>query len=116
MTQTAATQIAQGRRSASRAVLWTALALTGLLALLATAVAIWLMPWIVQALEVSPELRIETIFALRVFSLSIVPAILTSVLIGFLTAYSEFGLINAIKIPTGTPRRRPPAWRGLPPE
>jgi O-antigen/teichoic acid export membrane protein len=101
ITQIVAANMSLGRSHKSLALLWTALYFSGFLSVLGTALAWGFTSPLLHALNVSPELREEVLVSLRVFCFSIPPVILASILLGFLTAYERFGLINAIKIPTG---------------
>ena len=102
ITQITAKEIGTNTTPANRLVLWTAVLSAGALSIVASGLIWAAMPTIVTWLKVSPEVHAESVSALRVFTLSVPATVLASILIGFLTAYSRFGLINVIKIPTGT--------------
>ena len=101
ITQIAAEQMGESRSRSAAALLWTALVFSGVLSIAGTALAWGLTAPLLHMLNLSAELRAEVLVSLRLFCFSIPPAILASILLGFLTAYGRFGLINAIKIPTG---------------
>ncbi len=101
ITQVAAEGLGSDRRHAMAPLLWTALIFCGVLSVAGTALAFGLIGPLLHSLNLSAGLQEEVRLSLRIFCLSIPPAILGAILMGFLTAYRAFGLINAIKIPTG---------------
>lgn len=83
-------------------VFWTAVLFATPLSLLAT-IAFFLNSdaLAISFLNVPVELVNEVASALRIFALSVGPAIVTPLLLGFLCAYRRFDLVNRVKLPTG---------------
>lgn len=101
ITQITAELLSSGQKHSVSTLLWTALIFSGLLSIFGTTIAWALIGPLLKAIKISTELKDEVLLALRIFCFSIPPAILGTILLGFLSAYRRFGIINAIKIPTG---------------
>ncbi len=102
LTQGIAQRLGEGRHDEIPSVFWTAFLLLSALGV-ATGAGAWFgTPWLVhRGLNIDPALQPETLAAFRAVALALPATIGTAGLIGVLEAYRRFGLINAIRIPTG---------------
>lgn len=82
--------------------IWTALAIMLLLALVGSIVGAGLSSWLIySALKIPPALRAETLNSFYLLALSLPAVIVTAGLRGVLEAYQRFGLVNLLRIPMG---------------
>lgn len=102
LTKLVAERLGAGHESEIPAIVWTALAMTGVMGIAGTALVAGLCPWLVQdVLKIPIHLQAETlkVFYLLAFS---IPIVLSSAgLRGILEAHQCFGLVNAVRIPLG---------------
>ena len=81
---------------------WAALFTIGLLGLVGTMVLISLAPWLVYSvLKIPPGLQLETQRAFFVLAAAIPVVTATAGVVGILTSFQRFGLLNAIRVPMG---------------
>lgn len=102
LTQTVGQRLGEGREREVPGIFWTALLLmTGMGAL--GGMLLWFAaPWLTfDALNIEPAFRPETLKAFRAVALALPLVISTSGLVGTLEAFRKFGLVNAIRVPTG---------------
>lgn len=95
------TAAAVSRGEQTHAIFWSALITACGLGLVAWLTTILAMPYFAASLNATTGLREEIERGLDVFMWSIPAAVLTPVVIGYLSGYEKFGLINAIKVPSG---------------
>ena len=102
LTQTVAQRLGEGREREVPGLFWTALLIMSLIGVVG-GVIVWLIaPWLTfSALKIDPLLQPETFRAFRAVA-CILPVIVSITgLVGTLEAFRKFGLVNAIRIPTG---------------
>ena len=102
LTQTVAQRLGEGREREVPGLFWTALLIMSLIGVVG-GVIVWLIaPWLIfSALKIDPLLQPETFRAFRAVA-CILPVIVSITgLVGTLEAFRKFGLVNAIRIPTG---------------
>ncbi len=101
LTQLIATRLG-GDAGNLRSTIRTGLGVMALLGIAAACLATALTPTLVRSVfKVSPELGDEGLTAFYLLAVTIPVVILTTGLIGVLTAYGRFGLINWVRIPLG---------------
>jgi O-antigen/teichoic acid export membrane protein len=83
-------------------VLWTAWYLTVALGVVGAVLGLLASPWLVQrAVRVSPHLQAEAIRCFYLVALAVPVVALTAGVRGALEAVQRFGLVNAVRLPTG---------------
>jgi len=103
LTKLAAEKLGAGKADEIPPLVWTALALMGVLGVLGALVIGGLSPWLVGGvLKIPAELQPETSTAFQLLAASVPIVIGTTGLLGILEAYQRFGLVNAVRIPLGT--------------
>jgi len=102
LTQLVARKLGSGEDREIPTLVWTSLLLMLLLGLVGAVTVILLSPWLVhRTLHVPNALQFETLRSFYLLGLSIPAVISTAGLRGLLEARQRFGLINALRIPTG---------------
>jgi O-antigen/teichoic acid export membrane protein len=102
LTQLIAERIGNINHKEIPGIFWTSLALMLALSVAgAVIIALFASPLVYTILKVPAQLKSETVTALYVMAASLPLVIMTAAFTGTLTAYHRFGIINAIRIPTG---------------
>jgi O-antigen/teichoic acid export membrane protein len=102
LTQTVAQRLGEGREQEVPGIFWTALAIMSLLGLTGGLVVWMIAPWLTaSALNIEPILQPETLRSFRAVACSLPVIISITGLVGTLEAFRKFGLVNAIRVPTG---------------
>ncbi|HEY5799628.1 MAG TPA: flippase [Burkholderiaceae bacterium] len=102
LTQVLSRYIADGRAHEQHAVLWSALALMGLMGLAAGAALYLLAPWLVQTvLNVPAPLQAEARAAIAAIAPAIPFVVVSTALRGVLEACQNFKLLNLVRTPLG---------------
>jgi O-antigen/teichoic acid export membrane protein len=83
------------------ALVWTAVIFAGGLAVLGTLALLAFLEPLLAVLKTSAALAPEARGAFPLFCLSLIPTVLSALLLGVLTAYGRFALMNAIRVPSG---------------
>jgi len=103
LTQILADKLGKRQDSDIPAIFWTTMTIMLFLSIIAIIILFIVTPWLVQSmLKIPKSLMKETIYTLYIISFSIPIIIITAGLIGLLSAYQRFDLINKIKVPTAT--------------
>jgi O-antigen/teichoic acid export membrane protein len=103
LTQLIAEKIGKNRYEDIPGIFWTSMSLMLVFSIIgALALAVLATPLVHSVLKVPLSLQSETITALYFMAFSIPFVIMTAALVGVLTAYHRFDIINAIRIPMGT--------------
>jgi O-antigen/teichoic acid export membrane protein len=90
------------RRHEIPAMVWTSLALMAGFGIVATSLLLLTSHWLAfSLLNVPPELRTETAAAFKVIAYCMPIVVTTTGLVGTLSAYSRFDVINLIRVPLG---------------
>ena len=102
LTQSVAQRLGENRLGEVAGIFWTAIFIMSGLGVLA-GLLVWLAaPWLAtSALTIDPPLQPETLRSFRAVAFSLPIIISITGLVGTLEAFRKFGLINAIRIPTG---------------
>ena len=102
LTKLVAEKLGAGQAEEIPKLIWTALALMGMLGVIGTLVAAALSPWLVQdTLKIPQALQGETLNAFYLLALSIPVVISSTGLRGVLEAHQRFDLANIVRIPLG---------------
>ena len=102
LTKAVSDRLGNGQTGDIPHLIWTALAIMLLLAVVGMLVGAGLSSWLVYSLlKVPPSLRAETLSAFYLLAFSLPAVIMTAGLRGVLEAYQRFGLVNALRIPMG---------------
>src|SRR5256885_4630945 len=102
LTQVVAAKLSEGHDSQAPPVVWPALGMMLGLGLLGTLVVCGVAPWLVHAvLKVPASLQDETLHSFYVLAAAIPIVVLTAGLVGILSAFNRFGILNAIRAPMG---------------
>src|SRR5437868_4802663 len=102
LTQVVAERISAVQGSVAPPLVWAALGLMGLLGSVATAVVVLIAPWLVHSvLKIPALLQGETVQAFYLLALAVPVVVVTAGLVGILTAFHRFGVLNAIRAPLG---------------
>jgi len=102
LTKLVAEKLGAGQADEIPKLIWTALALMGMLGVIGALVAAGLSPWLVHnTLKIPQALQDETLRAFYLLSLSIPVVISATGLRGVLEAYQRFDLANIVRIPLG---------------
>jgi O-antigen/teichoic acid export membrane protein len=102
LTQLVAERVAETKASGAPPLAWTALSTMFLLGLVGAAVVGLLAPWLVHSvLRIPGSLHAEALRACRLLGAAIPIVVLTTGLVGVLSAFQRFGVINAIRAPLG---------------
>ena len=102
LTKLVAEKLGGGKEQELFSLVWTALALMGVLGFVGTTVAMGLSPLLVyRVLKIPEHLQNETLNAFYLLALSIPVVISTAGLRGILEAHQRFDLTNAVRIPMG---------------
>ncbi|MFZ2950548.1 MAG: flippase, partial [Desulfuromonadaceae bacterium] len=102
LTQLIAERIGKNKYEDIPGIFWTSMSLMLVFSIIgALVLAVLASPLVYSVLKVPLSLQSETISALYVMAISIPFVIMTAALVGVLTAYHRFDIINAIRIPMG---------------
>lgn len=102
LTQVVSSRLTEGNDRHAPPLVWTALGLMLLLGLLGAALLGLLSPWLVgSVLKIPPELQPETLTTFYILSAAIPVVVLTAGLVGVLSAFQRFGILNLIRVPLG---------------
>lgn len=102
LTQVVSERVGAGRDTVAPPLVWAALALMFALALVGTLVTSLLAPWLVHSvLKIPALLQDETLHAFYMLAAAIPIVVVTAGLIGILSAFQQFGTLNAIRAPLG---------------
>lgn len=102
LTKLVAEKLGAGQTEDIPRLIWTALALMGILGIIGALVAVSISPWLVRdVLKIPPALQSETLKASYLLSLSIPVVICSTGLRGVLEAHQRFDLANIVRIPLG---------------
>lgn len=102
LTKLVAEKLGAGQAEEIPKLIWTALALMGMLGVIGALVAAGLSPWLVQdTLKIPQALQGETLNAFYLLALSIPIVIISTGLRGVLEAHQRFDLTNIVRIPLG---------------
>jgi len=102
LTQLVATKLSEGRDTHAPPVVWTALVMMFVLGLVGTAVVSLVTPWLVHsALKIPGPLQVETAQSFYLLAAAIPIVVVTAGLVGILSAFQRFGILNAIRAPMG---------------
>ena len=102
LTKLVAEKLGVERPEAIARLIWTTLALMGILGVAGTAVVTLISPWLVHnALKIPPSLQHEVLLSFYLLGASIPVVIATAGLCGVLEASQRFDLINTVRIPMG---------------
>ena len=102
LTQLVAETLTDGHDTHSPPIVWTAIAMMFVLGLLGTLMLSLVSPWLVYSgLKIPPPLQIETLHSFYLLAAAIPLVVVTAGLVGILSAFQRFGMINAIRVPMG---------------
>ncbi len=102
LTQVVAERIGAARTEKAPSLVWAALALMFGLGLVGTVVGCAISPWLVSSvLKIPTELQAETLHAFYLLAAAIPVVVVTTGLVGVLSAFQQFGVVNAIRAPMG---------------
>jgi len=104
LTQIVAETLANRQRQDTQAppVVWTAIAIMFVLGLLGALVVSLISPWLVHSgLKIPGPLQVETLHSFYLLAAAIPFVVVTTGLVGILSAFQRFGMINAIRTPMG---------------
>jgi O-antigen/teichoic acid export membrane protein len=102
LTQVVSADLADRQSTHAPSLVWPALTAMALLGGVGSLVAGFTSPWLVHSvLRIPPELQGETLRAFVLLAIAIPIVVATSGLVGVLTAFHRFGIINAIRAPLG---------------
>jgi O-antigen/teichoic acid export membrane protein len=102
LTQLVAERLGRNEADEIPAIFWTSTFLMFILGIAGALVLALITPFLVHTvLRIPSSLQSETLQALYILAVSIPFAILTSALVGLLSAYQRFDIINAIRMPMG---------------
>ena len=103
LTQLIAERIGKNQYEDIPGIFWTSMSLMLAFSIVgALAIAVLASPLVHNVLKVPLPLQSETTVALYIMAISVPFIIMTAALIGVLTAYQRFDIINTIRIPMGT--------------
>lgn len=102
LTQVVAERVSEGGDAVAPALAWAALALMLALGLAGTVVVSLIAPWLVHAgLKIPGPLQAETLHAFYMLAAGIPIVVVTAGLVGILSAFQRFGVLNLIRAPMG---------------
>ena len=102
LTKLVAEKLGAGQAEDIPRLIWTALALMGVLGIIGALAAASISPWLVHdILKIPQALQDETLSAFYLLALSIPVVISSAGLRGVLEAYQRFDLVNIVRIPLG---------------
>src|SRR2546427_2317505 len=102
LTQVVAAKLSEGRDTQAPPVVWPALAMMLFLGLAGAAAVALISPWLVHSVLRIPEpLQVETEQAFYLLAAAIPIVVVTAGLVGILSAFQRFGILNAIRAPMG---------------
>lgn len=102
LTQVVSASLALENSGRAPAVVWPALGLMGALGLVGALTLAAIAPWLAEsAIKIPPSLRPETLTSFYVLAVGIPIVVVTAGLIGILSAFQRFGVLNAIRAPLG---------------
>lgn len=102
LTQVVSERISAGRDTVAPPLVWAALALMFVLGLVGTVVVALIAPWLVHSvLKIPGPLQIETLRAFYLLAVGIPMVVVTAGLVGILSAFHRFGILNIIRMPMG---------------
>jgi O-antigen/teichoic acid export membrane protein len=102
LTQVVAETLTDRQDTQAPPVVWTAIVMMFVLGLLGTLVVSVISPWLVHSgLKIPEPLQVETLHSLYLLAAAIPLVVVTTGLVGILSAFQRFGMINAIRTPMG---------------
>lgn len=102
LTQLVAKKLGAGEKQEVPRLVWTSLLLMLLLGAVGAVAVVSISPWLVHhALKIPETLQSETVRVFYLLGLSVPVVIVAAGLRGLLEAHQRFGLVNAMRIPTG---------------
>lgn len=102
LTQVVAERIGTGRDTVAPPLVWAALTLMFALGLVGTLVISLVAPLLVHSvLKIPAPLQVESLHAFYMLALAIPIVVVTAGLVGILSAFQQFGVLNAIRAPLG---------------
>lgn len=102
LTHVVAERFGAGRESVAPPLIWGVLALMGALGLVATLVVSLIASWLVHSvLKIPSHLQVETLHAFYLLAAAIPIVVVTAGLVGILSAFQRFAVVNAIRAPLG---------------
>jgi len=102
LTQVVAEKLTDRQDTQAPPVVWTAIVMMFVLGLLGTLVVSLISPWLVHSgLKIPGLLQVETLHSFYLLAAAIPIVVVTAGLVGILSAFQRFGMINAIRVPMG---------------
>jgi len=102
LTQVVATQLGETHSDRAPLLVWPALGLMAGLGILGGVVLAAIAPWLVtSALRIPDALQHETLIAFYILAAAIPVVVVTTGLVGILTAFRRFALLNTLRVPLG---------------
>ncbi|HMC56893.1 MAG TPA: flippase [Gemmatimonadaceae bacterium] len=102
LTQVVAAQLGETHRDQAPLLVWPALGIMAGLGILGGVVLTAVAPWLVHSvLKIPATLRNETLTAFYILGAAIPVVVVTTGLVGILTAFHRFALLNALRVPLG---------------
>lgn len=102
LTQVVAERIGVSRDTVAPPLVWAALALMFVLGLVGMVVVGLIAPWLVlSVLKIPGPLQVETLHAFYMLAAAIPMVVVTAGVVGILSAFQRFGVLNAIRVPMG---------------
>lgn len=103
LTQVVAAKLSESHETHAPALVWPALAMMFLLGVVGAVVMGGIAPWLVRSvLKIPTSLQAETLRSFYFLAAAIPLVIVTAGLVGILSAFQRFGVLNAIRVPMGT--------------
>jgi O-antigen/teichoic acid export membrane protein len=102
LTQVVSERIGAGQERVAPPLVWAALGMMGGLGLVATALVAAISPWLVHSvLKIPADLQAETVEAFYLLAFAVPVVVVTTGLVGILTSFHRFGVLNAVRAPLG---------------
>jgi O-antigen/teichoic acid export membrane protein len=102
LTQVVAEKVSQGDHAQAPPIVWTALATMFALGIVGALAVSLISPWLVHSvLKIPGALQRETLHSFYVLAAAIPIVVVTAGMIGILSAFQRFGVLNAIRAPMG---------------
>jgi O-antigen/teichoic acid export membrane protein len=102
LTQVVSERLGAGQEKVAPPLVWAALGMMGGLGLVATALVAGISPWLVHSvLKIPAGLQAETVQAFYLLALAVPVVVVTTGLVGILTSFHRFGVLNAVRAPLG---------------
>ena len=102
LTQVVAKRLTDRQDGRAPPVVWSAIAMMLVLGLLGTVVLSLISPWLVHSgIKIPAPLQAETLQSFYLLAAAIPIVVVTAGLVGILSAFQRFGMINAIRAPMG---------------